>query len=983
MKILVGILSTLLGVADAKADTITFDKQQANNFFYKMLRPRKEGKLEVFQIPDGVVKDDSQTAYTNYLALKGKKAQSPQEALEYANTPGSEYALRKEDWVSINDDEFVFFPIPVSTRTYQVTPKTQQFLWIVGNEANWEPAMHRFRFKVDKMPQDALDSSALRVSFTVDDDDILQQSIRELFDTLVGYTSTDIEHWRVVHVDETAADGTVVVDFVYREGSECLSAYDDIWPFMTGSSMSMVGESEPKEDLRQAAATSGQSILTLSLTVPDACDVPMVAPPPRPKAPATQTQTYTAGEPFTVELLLGSGSAIDGVPSQFVAVNEDTASFLIPLNAAGKMTLKVSNGDTEYDLVLEPAAYEPFAGKSLTFDGGLSFEQRQQLVEKIPFPLVDSTQDGVAFGLPSSLCADLAEYDFISDRSAEVGGIVGTVDCQLKKKKLKKEVSLKVGKVNEIDLPSADMKIIDLGSLDDKLILVDDNVAKVLLPQNNLDDIAEDSLRIILADQENDEFEVVLDLSEAKENSVDPAFTLNFKFNSQPADRWGLSETLTALKEIKRAGVPSSFELIEVSDNVLVMTDADNANSKCSELEGEYAFIENGELYFRSKYFKDAWEISTIDSVSCKTPTEAPTTEKTTMKPTTSKPVCVLDQVKLQKKVSLNIQENVEERFSKEDLLENIEKEFLDQVEIIPNKVDASISNWNSFNEELTVFATWDAIVEMKSASGLEDKKASDISFTVSAENCKDQVIKFEFVVDFVDDCKKPSHVLSIELLTRDQKPMISDKYSTMEIIRETYGDDDMGFIRVQNFTKDSAGMIYITWLNHTEVICQEEYCPSDEVQHLVDFIVDQSNPQTAKAKDQFVNYFKGTDYILKHIKSLKINACRKMESTPKSDPVDAASTAGTSVILLIIGTIALVTAAIGCIYMKKKKENEQQNQPGRVQSIDETFTSRKDGNVTIMENDLNPAENQSLLQGQQDEFSQKPDSKPEGLTSS
>ena len=31
---------------------------------------------------------------------------------------------------------------------------------------------------------------------------------------------------------------------------------------------------------------------------------------------------------------------------------------------------------------------------------------------------------------------------------------------------------------------------------------------------------------------------------------------------------------------------------------------------------------------------------------------------------------------------------------------------------------------------------------------------------------------------------------------------MISDKFNTMEIIRETYGDDDMGFIRVQNFTK-------------------------------------------------------------------------------------------------------------------------------------------------------------------------------------
>lgn len=79
--------------------------------------------------------------------------------------------------------------------------------------------------------------------------------------------------------------------------------------------------------------------------------------------------------------------------------------------------------------------------------------------------------------------------------------------------------------------------------------------------------------------------------------------------------------------------------------------------------------------------------------------------------------------------------------------------------------VDASISNWNSIDEELTVFATWDAIVKMKSASGMDDKKASDISFTVSADNCKEQVIKVEFVVDFVDDCKKPSHVLSIELV--------------------------------------------------------------------------------------------------------------------------------------------------------------------------------------------------------------------------
>ena len=54
-------------------------------------------------------------------ALKGrKKTKSSQETLELALTPGSDYALREEDWVSINDDEFVFFPVPVSTRTYQV-----------------------------------------------------------------------------------------------------------------------------------------------------------------------------------------------------------------------------------------------------------------------------------------------------------------------------------------------------------------------------------------------------------------------------------------------------------------------------------------------------------------------------------------------------------------------------------------------------------------------------------------------------------------------------------------------------------------------------------------------------------------------------------------------------------------------------------------------------------------------------------------------
>jgi len=50
-----------------QADTITFDKAQSNNFFYAMLRTRKEGKLETFAIPNNVVKDDSGTTYTNYL----------------------------------------------------------------------------------------------------------------------------------------------------------------------------------------------------------------------------------------------------------------------------------------------------------------------------------------------------------------------------------------------------------------------------------------------------------------------------------------------------------------------------------------------------------------------------------------------------------------------------------------------------------------------------------------------------------------------------------------------------------------------------------------------------------------------------------------------------------------------------------------------------------------------------------------------------
>jgi hypothetical protein len=114
------------------------------------------------------------------------------------------------------------------------------------------------------------------------------------------------------------------------------------------------------------------------------------------------------------------------------------------------------------------------------------------------------------------------------------------------------------------------------------------------------------------------------------------------------------------------------------------------------------------------------------------------------------------------------------------------------------------------------VFPTWDAIVKMKAASGMVGKKASDISFTVSAANCESHVIKVEFNVDFVNDCPKPAHVLSIELVIifldrenyrvfqflRAVKPMITDKFNVMEIIRDTYNDEDMEFIRVKNFTK-------------------------------------------------------------------------------------------------------------------------------------------------------------------------------------
>lgn len=975
MKILVGILSTLLGtLVDAKADTITFDKAQSNEFFYAMLRPRKEGKLEVFPIPNNVVKDDSGTTYTNYLALKGrKKTKSSQETLELALTPGSDYALREEDWVSINDDEFVFFPVPVSTRTYQVTPKTQQFLWIVGNEANWEPASHRFRFKVDKMPQDALDSSALQVSFTVQDGDVLQKAIRELFDTFVGYTSTEIEHWRVVRVDETAADGSVVVDFVYREGSECLSAYDDIWPFMTGSGMSHVDASEPKEDLRQAAATSGQNILTLSLTVPEACDVPLLQPPPPPRAPATQTQVFTPGQQFTVELLLGSGSIVTGLPDQLMEIKEDTASFIISQNYVqhngNELTLKVSNGETEYDLELKSAGYEPFVGKYLTFDGDLSFDQRKQLVETIPqeFVFVDSTKEGVSFGLPSDSCTELtAKYDFIEGRRAKVSGETGSVDCKVKNKTLKKTTSLKVGEVNSIELPSSDMKIVDLGSLDAKLILVDNKIAKILLPQHNLDQLDEDSLRIVFADEESEEFEVVLDLSEARENrNNEEPFKINFKFNSQPADRWGLRETLSALKQIRRAGVPDSVKLIEVTDNLLVMTDPEASDSDCSSLENQYKFIENGELYFPNKYFKDDWQISTIDSVICDAPTTTSTTKTTTT--TTSEPFCVLDAMNLQKKLTFEVKENVQKKFSKEDLLVNVDPMYLDQVYISAEKVDPNISHWNSQSQELTVFPTWDAIVKMKAASGMKGKKASDISFTVSAANCETQVIKVEFSVDFVNDCPKPAHVLSIELLLRAVKPMIADKFNIMDIIRDTYDDEDMEFIRVRNFTKLEDGSIFIEWMNHTDVICQTESCPKEEITELIEYIVDQSGNK-AVPKQRFVNYFKGTDYHLKRIASLQINVCGDKKSEPKTPKAsEDPESAGTSVILLIIGTIALVTAAIGCIYMKKKKENQANDDSKPVRSINNT--------VIVMEGDgsnaNNDGENAKLIGEQVDSKSE------------
>ncbi|CBY36223.1 unnamed protein product [Oikopleura dioica] len=833
------------------------------------------------------------------------------------------------------------------------------------------------------MPQDALDSSALQVTFTVQDGNILQKAIRELFDTLVGYTSTEVEDWRVVRVDETATDGSVVVDFVYREGSECLSAYADIWPFMTGSGLSHVDASEPKEDLRQAAATSGQNILTLSLTIPEACDVPMVEPPPPPRAPATQTQAFTPGQQFTVELLLGSGSTVAGLPDQFIAIKEDTASFIIPqkyMQQNGNMlTLKVSNGETEYDLLLKSAGYEPFVGKYLTFDGDLSFEQRLQLAQTIPFVLVDSSEEGVSFGLPSDSCADLmAEYDFIEGRSAKVAGQAGSVDCKLKKKMLKKFVSLKGGEIISIELPSSDMRIVDPVSLDPKLILVDNKIAKILLPQRNLDLIDEDSLRILFANEQNEDFEVVLDLSEARENrNNEEPFEINFKFKTIPADRWGLRETLTALKQIRRAGVPDSVKLIEVTANLLVLTDPHASNSECSFLEEQYDFIENGELYFPNKYFKDDWKISTVDSVICDAPTPATTTKTTTT--TKSEPICILDAINLQKKLTFEVEENVQKKFSKEDLLVNVDPMYLDQVDISAKKVDPNISNWNSQIQELTVFPTWDAIVKMKAASGMEGKKASDISFAVSAANCETQVIKVEFSVDFVNDCPKPSHLLGIELILRTHKPMLTDKFNVMEIIRDTYNDEDMEFIRVKNFTKIDDGTIFIEWMNHTEVICQTESCPTDEIQELINYIVDQSNPQKATAKQQFINFFKGTDYTLKRIASLQVNVCGDGNQipppkTPQTGEVEGPASAGTSVILLIIGTIALVTAAIGCIYMKKKKENQANNNSGNVEKI-----QNNNNTVTIMDADLDSREGNNNVGEDTKLIGKQVDSKTEG----
>lgn len=54
--------------------------------------------------------------------------------------------------------------------------------------------------------------------------------------------------------------------------------------------------------------------------------------------------------------------------------------------------------------------------------------------------------------------------------------------------------------------------------------------------------------------------------------------------------------------------------------------------------------------------------------------------------------------------------------------------------------------------------------------------------------------------------------------------------------------------------------------MNHTDVICQTESCPKEEINELIEYIVDQSDKQPAP-KQQFVNFFKGTDY---HVRLLQ-----------------------------------------------------------------------------------------------------------------
>jgi len=95
---------------------------------------------------------------------------------------------------------------------------------------------------------------------------------------------------------------------------------------------------------------------------------------------------------------------------------------------------------------------------------------------------------------------------------------------------------------------------------------------------------------------------------------------------------------------------------------------------------------------------------------------------------------------------------------------------------------------------------------------------------------------------------------------------------------------------------------------------------------------------------------------------------------TPQTGEVEGPASAGTSVILLIIGTIALVTAAIGCIYMKKKKENQANNNSGNVEKI-----QNNNNTVTIMDADLDSREGNNNVGEDTKLIGKQVDSKTEG----